>query len=180
MRKKQDLRIMKTKASLYRGFMSLLKAKPFEDISISNICSASLINRSTYYDHFNDKYELLQSMLTDMHEDFLKSLEVEAKDVSSTFYEILHSFLNFMKENLEVYSSLAHIDNYSIAKELISSVLIRSCDHFIQPIYEENIPYENYVLFYASGFSSLIVESLRSNSFSKEDLLLQMKPFLSK
>lgn len=180
MRKKQDLRIMKTKASLYRGFMSLLKTKPFEDISISNICSASLINRSTYYDHFNDKYELLQSMLTDMHEDFLKSLEVEAKDVSSTFYEILHSFLNFMKENLEVYSSLAHIDNYSIAKELIASVLIRSCDHFIQPIYEVNIPYENYVLFYSSGFSSMIVEALRSNSFSEEDLLLQMKPFLNK
>ena len=119
-------------------------------------------------------------MLTDMHEDFLKTLEVEGKDVSSTFYEILHSFLNFMKENLEVYSSLAHIDNYSIAKELIASVLVRACDHFIQPIYEENIPYEKYVLFYASGFSCLIVESLRSNSFSEEDLLLQMKPFLNK
>ncbi len=180
MRKKQDLRIMKTKASLYRGFMSLLKTKPFEDISISNICSASLINRSTYYDHFNDKYELLQSMLTDMHEDFIKSLEIETKGVSSTFYEILHSFLDFMKENLEVYSSLAHIDNYSIAKELIASVLIRACDHFIQPIYEENIPYQDYVLFYASGFASMIVESLRKQSFSKEDLLLQMKPFLSK
>ena len=180
MRKKQDLRIMKTKASLYRGFMSLLKTKPFEDISISNICSASLINRSTYYDHFNDKYELLQSMLTDMHEDFIKSLEINSKDSSSIFYEILHSFLDFMEENLEVYSSLAHIDNYSISKELIASVLIRSCDHFIQPIYQDEIPYQDYVLFYASGFSSMIVESLRKQSFDKEDLMIQMKPFLSK
>ena len=32
MKKKEDLRILKTKASLYRGLMSLMKTKPFENI----------------------------------------------------------------------------------------------------------------------------------------------------
>ena len=66
MKKKEDLRILKTKASLYRGLMNLMKNKPFEDIKISDICKVSLINRSTFYDHYNDKYELIQSLMNDM------------------------------------------------------------------------------------------------------------------
>ena len=82
MSKKEDLRIVKTKASLYRGLMTLMKNKTFENIKVSEICSASLINRSTFYDHFNDKFELLQSMLSDMKEELIQSMDVEKKSLN--------------------------------------------------------------------------------------------------
>ena len=125
MKKKQDLRIMKTRASLYRGFMSLLKTKSFDEISISNICSASFINRSTYYDHFNDKYELLTSMLTDMNDDFSKSFEhTTYKNFQDGFLHIISSYLDYMEDNIEVYSLLTSIPNPSVAKELIANGII--------------------------------------------------------
>ena len=57
MKKKEDLRVVKTKANLYRGLMELMKDQTFEEIKVSDICNKSMINRSTFYDHFNDKYE---------------------------------------------------------------------------------------------------------------------------
>ena len=53
--KKEDLRIRKTKASLYKSLLQLMEDTPFEEIKVSRICQLSMINRSTFYDHFNDK-----------------------------------------------------------------------------------------------------------------------------
>ena len=54
--KKQDLRIMKTKKALYQSLIQLMKEKTFEEIRVSDICELALINRSTFYAHFDDKY----------------------------------------------------------------------------------------------------------------------------
>ena len=65
MAKKEDLRVRKTKANLYKGLLQLMEEKSFEDIKVIDICNVSLINRSTFYDHFNDKFELLTSLMND-------------------------------------------------------------------------------------------------------------------
>ena len=54
MDKKEDLRVIKTKKSLYDGLIMMMKDKPFEEIKVSDICKVALTNRSTFYDHFND------------------------------------------------------------------------------------------------------------------------------
>ena len=66
MEEKKDLRIIKTEKALYEGLLNLMKDKSFEEINVVDICNAALINRSTFYDHFNDKYELLQALMDDM------------------------------------------------------------------------------------------------------------------
>ena len=48
MKKKEDLRVVKTKANLYRGLMELMKDQTFEEIKVSDICNKSMINRSTF------------------------------------------------------------------------------------------------------------------------------------
>lgn len=41
------------------GFMRLIKQKDFSDITISDITQEAEINRSTFYYHFVDKYDLI-------------------------------------------------------------------------------------------------------------------------
>ena len=59
MEKKTDLRIIKTKKVIYEALIDLMKEKTFEEIKVSDICNKALINRSTFYAHYEDKYELL-------------------------------------------------------------------------------------------------------------------------
>lgn len=60
MNKKTDLRVVKTKAALRKAFVHLLDQKPFEQISIKDITEAAMINRSTFYLHYQDKYDLME------------------------------------------------------------------------------------------------------------------------
>ena len=53
---KNDLRVIKTKNALFETLTNLMKEKTFEEIKVSDICNKALINRSTFYAHYNDKY----------------------------------------------------------------------------------------------------------------------------
>lgn len=57
--KKQDRRIQRTRQNIMNGFMKLIKQKKFSDISIVDITQEAEINRSTFYYHFVDKYDLI-------------------------------------------------------------------------------------------------------------------------
>ena len=62
--KKQDLRVVKTKRLLYDTLIDLMKEMPFEEIKVSDICNRALINRSTFYSHYTDKYDLFKKYVS--------------------------------------------------------------------------------------------------------------------
>ena len=55
---KQDLRVQKHQA-LITSFSDLLQTKSFEQITVQDLCAKANVRRSTFYRHFNDKYDLL-------------------------------------------------------------------------------------------------------------------------
>ncbi|MEC0111188.1 TetR/AcrR family transcriptional regulator [Paenibacillus taichungensis] len=57
--KKQDPRIQRTRQNIMNGFMRLIREKDFSDITIADITQEAEINRSTFYYHFVDKYDLI-------------------------------------------------------------------------------------------------------------------------
>lgn len=49
----------RTLKALYDALEELLKAKSFDQIQITEICERSMIPRATFYNYFEDKYDLL-------------------------------------------------------------------------------------------------------------------------
>ena len=76
MKKKTDLRVIKTKNAIYDALINLLKDNLFEEIKVSDICKTALINRSTFYAHFEDKYDLVMSLIEDLRESLSKELQM--------------------------------------------------------------------------------------------------------
>lgn len=58
---KKDLRVQKTLQSIDDAIIRLLKEKSFESITIKDISDEAMINRGTFYSHYSDKYELIES-----------------------------------------------------------------------------------------------------------------------
>ena len=75
MSKKFDLRVIKTKRNIYATFEELMKEHAFEEIKVSDICNKAIINRSTFYAHYADKYELLAEYINNMKDLISKELE---------------------------------------------------------------------------------------------------------
>ena len=108
MKQKQDLRIIKTKKNLYESLIDLLSEKPFEEIKVSDICEHAYINRSTFYAHYSDKYELFASLIEDLRASFAYELTTNQNISNSREYylEMLKIFLNHVEEKKKIYFSI--------------------------------------------------------------------------
>jgi AcrR family transcriptional regulator len=60
---KIDPRIRRTRQMLFQAFQDLLAEKAFDLISVQDIAERSTLNRATFYDHFTDKFALLEAMM---------------------------------------------------------------------------------------------------------------------
>ena len=55
----ENRRILITKQLLCESFISLLKQKPIDKISVTELCQAANVNRGSFYAHYADVYDLL-------------------------------------------------------------------------------------------------------------------------
>ena len=62
----QDRRVGKTRALLHGALASLLHEKSYDAIVVKEILGRANVGRSTFYTHFRDKDELLESGIRDM------------------------------------------------------------------------------------------------------------------
>jgi len=67
-----DLRVIKTRKNIETTFISLLGQKNFHQITVQNILDTALINRSTFYKHYADKYQLAETLCKEIF-DLLKT-----------------------------------------------------------------------------------------------------------
>lgn len=58
-----DPRIRRTRHLLQQALEKLLETKDFESVSVQDITDAATLNRATFYDHYPDKFALLECMV---------------------------------------------------------------------------------------------------------------------
>lgn len=73
---KQDKRVLKSKKAIRDALISLLKEKNFSEITIQDIANRAQISRSTFYDHYGDKYLLLESLYQEIIDRFREMAEI--------------------------------------------------------------------------------------------------------
>lgn len=178
MQKKEDLRIRKTKANLYKSLLQVMEEKTFEEIKVTDICNVSMINRSTFYDHFSDKYELLASLLKDLNEELISHLKVEkeVKSLKEYYVEIIKQIVDFQNKNLNIFSAFAVLrkNNNSIAYDMLKEALQQEVTKKMNETYinKSTVPMEIISLFYVSAVISVAMEIIQDkNKYTEEDLI---------
>lgn len=58
--KKMTLGAKRTLKEVTAAFLAILRKKSFDSIQVQEICEISMIPRATFYNYFDDKYDLLQ------------------------------------------------------------------------------------------------------------------------
>src|SRR5215469_11325891 len=71
--KSVDPRVKRTRKLLQQAFLELFKEKSFSSISIQDITERATVNRATFYAHFADKYELLDSIIREQFQQAVAS-----------------------------------------------------------------------------------------------------------
>ena len=58
----QDRRVRKSQAAIRHAFIDLLHKYELEQITVQQISDLADVNRSTFYTHYIDKYDLLEKL----------------------------------------------------------------------------------------------------------------------
>jgi AcrR family transcriptional regulator len=67
----QDPRVKRTRKLLQQTLMELMGEQSFDSITVQDIATRSTLNRATFYAHFEDKYDLLDSIVREGVEEAL-------------------------------------------------------------------------------------------------------------
>ncbi|MCM1053387.1 MAG: TetR/AcrR family transcriptional regulator [Ruminococcus sp.] len=178
MSKNEDLRITKTKKALFNSLLELMKIKAFEEITISDICEVALVNRSTFYTHFDDKYELLVALLDNQKSILLNELRKNEEEVNTKeyFMEMLKIIILHAEENRNVYSSILLKNRNGILIDILLDVVKRDIDDRLEKDFNPNnntIPRSFISRFYLGAILSIGLDWLSENKkYTKEEILL--------
>lgn len=74
MNTKQNIRFQQTEQNIRKVFTELLKKEKLEKITVSRIYERCHINRSSFYLHYKDVYDLMDKIEYDMSSIFHKYL----------------------------------------------------------------------------------------------------------
>ena len=175
MNKKTDLRVIKTKNNLYQTLIELMSDMPFEEIKVSDICEKALVNRSTFYSHYSDKYELLSSYIDTLKDSLEKELEknTSIKNTKEYYLEMISLFLDHVSEKREIYIAIGKANKNGIMMDMIYDTfkkeIIEGIDKSDKKV---QIPSNFVATFYLGAVFSAGTEwMLNDFKYSKEEML---------
>ena len=178
LKEKTDLRIVKTKKILFNSLLNLMKIKNFEKIKISDICEESLVNRSTFYAHYDDKYELLIDLFEERKLSLLKEFEDNENKAFSKEYlmELLSILIDHIEENKEIYSAILANNRNGILIDFLIDAIEKDVSERLKgnsEIESSDLPLDIIVKFYAGGLINIGIDCItRTKKYSKKELLL--------
>lgn len=96
---------LKTKKAIKDAFVELLyEHKQLDKIKISDLVTKANINRSTFYLHYDNIYNIAEEFGNDIIDNFLKQKK------SENILETLNNITFYLKENEHIYQMLARSD----------------------------------------------------------------------
>ena len=170
---KSESKYFNTAIRFDKALLSLLEKKPFEYITISEICGKAEVNRSTFYLHYENTSDLLKETTTYVIETFssyfvddaesiiTKIADSELADLIYINEKYLHPYLSFIKENQRLFSAVLSqpttFDTKAIFQRLFDNIFKPILDRFHYPRDEQNYV----MMFYLNGITAIITEWLK-------------------
>lgn len=98
----------RTQKTIITAMISLLEKKPFDKITVGDICSESQINHSTFYRYFNDKFSLLHAVFEYLLDDLLAETN-SAETIITQIADFIGKNNDFMRHVSPQYQTRANL-----------------------------------------------------------------------
>lgn len=124
-----DRRIAKTRKAIFAAFDALIVKNDYAKISVQNIIDEADIGRSTFYEHFETKDDLLRAKCTDLFEHIFVPDGTEATHAfsrNSTFEEKIMHIL-YRKD------ALSSLSFWRVSEKAVAVKGKNDCRKFVKP-----------------------------------------------
>ena len=173
--KKSESKYFHTAVKMNMALISLLEKKEFAYITVSEICRAAGVNRSTFYLHYETVGDLLEETTRYLLDDFVSYFSVDPQATVARFRdcdlaqlnfitdEYLHPYLRYIRDHRRVFavalSNIGHFGFEGVYKRLYTHIFEPILARFHYPL--EHRPYV--MLFYMNGVNAVVSEWLKND-----------------
>lgn len=150
MNKKNNKQFQNSDVRMKRAMLELMNTIPFDRITVRLICERAEVNRSTFYAHYADIYDMIEQMETNLQNKLMDNYLAFEK-VTPLSRESFLTFLAFIKE---------HRDFYRIALKARREFPIKQgyeslWEQIIRPLcLKAGLDSESEMMFYFVGFQA--------------------------
>ncbi len=168
-REKEDRRTAYSKKIIRESLYELMKEKPINKISVTEICEKADVNRSTFYAYYTDIYDLHQKIINEffsIQKSVIKHIKESLKPKNalheftySDFYEITYNYLKTVAENVELYKFIFNQNSNNLVHADFAKATYRTIREVLNPLIEDNRAEElkKAFTFVAGGTTGLIM-----------------------
>ncbi len=184
--KKNESKYFNTAIRMDEALISLLEKKDFEYITVTEICEAAGVNRSTFYLHYENTSDLLAETaryILDKHFSYYSAdtqgiterfSNCDLQDLVFATSEYLTPYLTFIKENRRIFKvSIKHFNSMNM-----DEVYGNMFTHIFNPILERfRVPEKErgYVMkFYLTGVFAVVMEWLDKNCSDDMETIIKV------
>ena len=108
MSEKTDRRVRKTRAQLRAGLATVMQKKSIKEITVKELVEEVDINRSTFYLHYADIYQMLESIENELMDEIQKTIQghFPSHDAGGSSLEFAVELLSILYQNKELCMAL--------------------------------------------------------------------------
>lgn len=160
MNTKKNQRYYETEKRIFDVFTDLITRKEVEHITIQEICGLAGINRSSFYIHFTDVYDLMEKLeyytMMRSGEFFSSPEDIDFKERFTRFFEFIQEHQTFFRAYLNNQNQMHVLDGF-IQGETASSAYHQLIDRLGYQN-DRELGYHN--AFFKAGITALVREWL--------------------
>lgn len=175
-----DIRVKKTRRNIIHTFLELLSKMPFKKITVAKIYSEAEIAKSTFYDHFKDKYDLLEQIIQSLSNDFSSEIRQKFNKFNNeTILEALTNiFLNLTQNSAELKALLDLHETPTTLETELRRITFETCREYLQ---HQELNGQFSIDFLAHFYSELSLTSIRFalNNAANPDWVQQQTKLMS-
>ena len=122
-----DLRVLKTKKNIRDAFLELRKKQSLDEIKVNALCEKAMINKTTFYNHYQDIYELAKELESEVLDSFFNNfsnIDMMLTDANR--------FINGMHVALEAENDMLRILFMDKLDELVARIEKRIRNYYAQ------------------------------------------------
>ena len=157
-----------------QAMLELMNTTPFDKITVRLICDKAEVNRSTFYAHYTDIYNMIDQMETNLQKKLMDNYPV-CGHVSPLSLESFILFLGFIRE---------HRDFYRVALKARREFPIRQgfeplWEQIVRPLcMKAGITSESEMMFYfvgfQAGFTTILKRWVEQDCVESEEKIAQI------
>ncbi len=104
----------RTDRDITNALLTLIQTHSFEKITVQMIIEEAMINRSTFYQHFQDKYEIVERLQQKYLDEFVKIANETRANTSGSLSDYNNIFKEYFLKNKVVLKQLFSLNTSSI------------------------------------------------------------------